>query len=106
MPKQAQEEEYFSRIEREQLERIRARQDDEAATLAYEERKNMHYNKCGRCGADMKPRLFQGVEIDVCPECGTVLLDPGELEQLAGDDRSGILTNVAEFFSLSSPADD
>jgi len=105
MSKQAQEEEYFSRIQREQLESIRLRQNDEAAANAYEERKRLHFNKCGRCGADMKPRLFQGVEIDVCPECGTVLLDPGELEQLAGEDRSGILSGVAEFFRLSSPAD-
>ena len=32
----------------------------------------------------MEPKIFQGVEIDICPSCGAVLLDPGELEELAG----------------------
>ena len=100
--KQPQEEEYFKKIQAEKLEAIKARQESAAAAEAYEARKALHYNKCGRCGADMKARMFQGVEIDVCPECGTVLLDPGELETLAGEDHTGVINSVAEFFRFSS----
>ena len=46
-------------------------------------------------GGDMKPRDFKGVEIDVCGDCGAVLLDPGELEQLAGSDRSNAFSELA-----------
>ncbi len=48
----------------------------------------------------MAPKLFKGVEIDVCGDCGAVLLDPGELEQLAGEESHG-LQNLAAFFGLS-----
>ncbi len=39
----------------------------------------------------MKTELFKGVEIERC-ECGAVLLDPGELELLAGKDESGFFS--------------
>jgi Zn-finger nucleic acid-binding protein len=38
--------------------------------------------------------LFKGVEIEKCPDCGAVLLDPGELEQLAGKDESGFFADL------------
>lgn len=37
----------------------------------------------------MDTTIFKGVEIERCPSCGAVLLDPGELEELAGEDQSG-----------------
>jgi Zn-finger nucleic acid-binding protein len=37
----------------------------------------------------MDTQLFKGVEIERCAGCGAVLLDPGELEELAGKDQSG-----------------
>jgi Zn-finger nucleic acid-binding protein len=38
--------------------------------------------------------LFKGVEIEKCPACSAVLLDPGELEQLAGKDESGFFADL------------
>ena len=58
----------------------------EADAKAIEDRKNLHHNKCGKCGGTMHPKLFKGVEIDICEDCGSVLLDPGELEELAGEE--------------------
>jgi Zn-finger nucleic acid-binding protein len=59
--------------------------------------------KCGKCGGDLSSRLFKGVEIDICADCGAVLLDPGELEQLAGQETDQtILTTLAGFFTLGS----
>ena len=66
-------------------------QADVAEEAAMAAAKELHFHKCGKCGADMKTELFKGVEIERC-ECGAVLLDPGELEQLAGTDESGFFT--------------
>ena len=48
----------------------------------------------------MAPQTFRGVTIDLCPDCGSVLLDPGELEQLAGKDDSCALAGLARFFKM------
>ena len=45
----------------------------------------------------MRPHPFRGVEIDVCDDCRSVLLDPGELQTLAGKDDSDIFSS---FFSM------
>jgi len=94
-----QEEDYFARIDREKKAALKAQMDAEAADKAKEERKNLHYLKCGKCGGDMAPKLFKGVEIDLCGDCGSVLLDPGELEELAGEE-STVLKFLADTFSF------
>ena len=101
MSKQNPEEEYFKRQELQKLAALRAKQEKQDLAVALEERKELHYNRCGRCGDEMKPKIFQGVEIDICPSCGAVLLDPGELEELAGEDKSGVISNITNFFSFS-----
>lgn len=92
--------EYVARIEREQnavnAEHIAA----ENAVAALAARKALHAGCCGRCGGRLLPRPFRGVEIDVCEDCGVVLLDPGELEQLAGQDSTGLVSELAKFFSF------
>ncbi len=94
----ASEEEYFVRLERE--ERAQAQVAAEAARGVAElaEQKLLHAQRCGKCGGLLTPRDFRGVEIDVCEACGCVLLDPGELEQLAGKDASGALAGIASMF--------
>ena len=88
------EQEYFHRLEQEKLEKIKADADAEAATTAAGEAKALHFHKCGKCGNDMDTVLFKGVEIERCGSCGAVLLDPGELEQLAGEDESGFFAGL------------
>lgn len=92
------EEEYFARLEREKKERLanEAKARKKAEELA--ERKARHWNKCGKCGADLQVKTWRGVEIDVCPECGAVLLDQGELEVLSGKDQSGVFKGLADMF--------
>ena len=102
MSKSNPEEEYFKRQELQRLAAMRASQEKQDLAAALEERKELHYNRCGRCGDEMQPKIFQGVEIDICPSCGAVLLDPGELEELAGEDSSGVIGNIANFFSFSN----
>mgnify|MGYP003394372416 CR=1 FL=1 len=96
--KRAAEEEYFARIERENRAKAQA---ENAVKAQAEERaaiKALHAGRCGKCGGVMRPRDFQGVEIDVCGDCNSVLLDPGELETLAGKDSSGALGSIAAMF--------
>ena len=86
------EEEYFHQQQVQQLAKLREVASIESAEAAMAAAKELHFHKCGKCGADMKTELFKGVEIERCPSCGAVLLDPGELEQLAGKDESGFFT--------------
>lgn len=100
--KRAAEEEYFARLERETRERAKveadkAKTDEERAAL-----KAQHAQRCGKCGGPLGARDFRGVEIDVCGWCGSVLLDPGELEQLAGQDASGTFASIASLFKFGS----
>ena len=46
---------------------------------------------------------FDPAATDVCPDCGAVLLDPGELEQLAGHETDAtVLKTLAGFFTLGT----
>lgn len=43
---------------------------------------------CPNCGAGMKEVERRGVLLDVCPQCGGVWLDRGELEKLLAEARA------------------
>jgi len=87
------EEEYFHKQQQEQLAKLREIAAMESEASAAEAAKELHYHMCGKCGKPMKTEIFKGVEIERC-ECGAVLLDPGELEQLAGEDQSGFFSGL------------
>ncbi len=87
------EEEYFHQQQREQLAKLREIAAMESEAAAAEAAKELHFHMCGKCGKSMKTEIFKGVEIERC-ECGAVLLDPGELEQLAGEDQSGFFSGL------------
>ncbi len=93
--------EYFYRQEQEKLAKLRAEAEKERAAAEREARRQAFHHKCGKCGADMQTQVFKGVEIEVCPECGAVLLDAGELESLAGQDASGVFQTIGDLFSFS-----
>ncbi len=82
--KKALEEEYFVKKEREQLAKLKAKQ----AAEVKEEVKSGWFMKCPKCGAPLKARNFQKIEIDQCSGCNGIWLDAGELEQVA-DKESG-----------------
>ncbi len=94
------EDEYFAKLEAEKKARMatllgRADATEEAARL-----KDLHFNHCGKCGHSMLTSHYKGVEIEVCPHCGAVLLDPGELQQLAGEEHHGLLRGIAHVFGF------
>ncbi|MEO0605664.1 MAG: zf-TFIIB domain-containing protein [Myxococcota bacterium] len=91
------EDEYFHKLSLEAKARLRAKLDAEMSEKEAEERKQLHFHKCGKCGSDLTSVMFRGIEIERCGNCGAVLLDPGELEQLAGEDQTAVF---ASFFSM------
>ncbi len=94
------EEEYFARLEAEKKRRLALLLDDEEQADKSRVLKELHFMHCGKCGNEMFTTQFRGVDIEVCPVCGSVLLDPGELQQLAGEDRSGTLDTIATLFGF------
>lgn len=93
----ADEEDYFRKLDQEAKAKLKAKLDEEQSTHAREARVALHRHKCGKCGGDMSTHVFRGLEIEVCGECSAVLLDPGELEALAGQDSTAMFSS---FFSM------
>ena len=92
------EDDYFARLELEKKRKLKEELLKKEAAEEREARKALHFNKCGKCGEDMDTVPFRGVEVEICALCGAVLLDPGELEQLAGKDNGGTISNFFEAF--------
>lgn len=72
------EDEYFVKQDAELVRQLRARRDAERAA-----QNTADMNKCPRCGIALQEQERHSVKIDVCPKCGGIWLDKGELEILA-----------------------
>ena len=92
--------EYFARLDADKKSRLAAQLADADAEKNAAALKALHHLHCGKCGNKMMTTNFKGVEIEVCPSCSAVLLDPGELEQLAGQDQHGALQHIARLFGF------
>ena len=77
-----QEEDYFSRRDRELLEKMR----QERRQAAPQPASSM---KCPRCQTALTERVQHDVTVDECANCGGVWLDKGELEHIAGREQEG-----------------
>lgn len=85
------EDEYFVRQEAEILRQRRA---ELRGQQAAQERLS-HYMKCPKDGYDLTSQGFHGVTVDICPHCGGMWLDSGELDVIAKhDDHRGLLSRV------------
>jgi hypothetical protein len=49
---------------------------------AAEARRQAHWRKCPKCGADMRVEKIGNVEVEKCPDCEGIFFDRGELESL------------------------
>ena len=72
------EDEYFLKHDADLVKELRAKRDAERVTA---ERRS-HLMKCPKCGADLKEVGREHVAVDVCPDCGGMWLDAGELDML------------------------
>lgn len=88
------EDEYFAREDAELLRKQRER----AQAAAAEAERKSHYLKCPKDGYDLATSEYHGVQIEICPHCGGMWLDAGELQAVAHDEHSGehssVLTRV------------
>ncbi|MFT4975710.1 MAG: Zn-finger nucleic acid-binding protein [Myxococcota bacterium] len=99
--KNEQEEEFFHRQDQEKLRQLREAAAEQKAEEHEAALKALHYFHCGKCGHQMKTQVFRGLDIEICSHCGAVLLDPGELEELVGEDKGSIARNLAAFFHFT-----
>lgn len=85
------EDEYFVRQEAELLRQRRAelrKQEADAERLS-------HFMKCPKDGYDLASQGLHGVTVDICPHCGGMWLDAGELDVISKhDDQRGLLGRV------------
>jgi hypothetical protein len=98
-----EESDYFGKLEQEKLSKLAAQRADREVAEAAETLRKKHWMRCAKCGNVMETMGFRGVEIERCPGCGGVYLDKGELEILAGKDRSGFFGNLSELLGLREP---
>ncbi len=92
------EQEYFLRKE---LERIKALREEHQQEQAEQERvrlKELHFMHCAKCGQKMTPTSLGGVEIELCPDCGGIYLDAGELDKIVDDKKRGPFSSALGSF--------
>lgn len=76
------EQEYFLRKE---AERLKALREEHRQKLAEQERvkmKELHFMHCAKCGQTMTTTTLEGVEVEICSDCGGIYLDAGELDRM------------------------
>lgn len=78
--KKALENEYFYKLEKEQIERMRHDARERVIREACR-------NRCPKCGEPIEPKEFRGVPLDQCPGCGGVWMGPKDLQILAEKDH-------------------
>jgi len=78
--KKALENEYFYKLEKEQIEKLKG----EARRQTIKE---LCRNRCPKCSQPLEAMTFRGVPLDKCPGCGGVWLGPRDLQQLAEKDH-------------------
>ena len=88
--KKAQEDEYFVKKEKELLDKLKAKQEQEAKEAV----KNACHMRCPKCGEPLKEQTFRKIVIDECAACRGIWLDAGELEQVAEMEDQGWLRSL------------
>ena len=81
------EDEYFAK----ETAKLLRRQREEAERQAQQAERKSHYLKCPKCGSDLKTEDYQGVEIDLCPDCKGMWFDAGEVESLLAREDAGVI---------------
>lgn len=88
------EQEYFVRYELERLKALREQHRKRLEEQARAERKQLHWMHCPKCGDDLEVTRLGEVEVDVCPECGGLYLDAGELDKILEERQRGAFSRA------------
>ncbi len=97
------EDDYFRKLDLEAKEKLRRKLAAEQATTERQQLAMLHHMRCGKCGGQMRTHHFRGIEIETCDDCSAVLLDPGELESLAGKDSTDVFSSFFTMFGARKP---
>jgi hypothetical protein len=87
------EEEFFARIEFERRKKIEAEKQRKMAELEKQQRKELHFMHCPKCGMKLIEVDYKSLKIDRCSACDGVWLDAGELEAAVGLEK-GLLGRI------------
>ena len=82
------EEEYFVRMEFERRRQAEIEKHKRDTQEEKERLKSLHFMKCPKCGMELIEIDYRGVKVDKCSGCEGVWLDAGELEAVAGLEKS------------------
>lgn len=77
------EEEYFARMEIEQMKKFDKANREKMETSEKQRLKELHYMKCPKCGMNLHEISYKNVMIDKCSACDGLWLDAGEIESLS-----------------------
>lgn len=83
------EQEYFMKQELERLARLREEHRKKLEQAERQKRKEQYWMHCPKCGDDLETTQLGGVEVDVCPDCGGLFLDAGELDKILEEKTRG-----------------
>ena len=92
-----QEDEYFARLEFERKRKILDERDARAAKDEPWHALAVVRGRCPKCGAELIPVPYRGIELDKCSRCQGVWLDFGELDQIVTED-AGLFGSVRRIF--------
>lgn len=92
-----QEEEYFARLEFERRRKVLEERESQAAEEERQRILAVARGRCPKCGAELVPVSYRGIELDKCSRCQGVWLDFGELDQVVAED-TGLLGSVRRIF--------
>jgi uncharacterized protein len=90
------EQEYFLRQEAERLKQLRDEHQKKLAVQEQQRLKELHHMHCPKCGAGLHTTKLHEVEVDICPACGGLWLDAGELGKILDEAHRGAFTTAAK----------
>ena len=83
--RKGREDDWFRQNEAKMIEAARKRREDaekQQQSTEAKARRDAHWQKCPKCGSDMKVESIGGIEIEKCTSCEGIFFDRGELEEL------------------------
>lgn len=92
------EQEYFHKKDMERLRRLREEHRQKAQEEERQRQKELHFMHCPKCGVKLEATSIEDVEVDICPGCGGVFLDAGELDKVVEQRNRGTFGTALERF--------
>lgn len=80
--RRSKEEHHFRQRDRELIEKLRVKADEERRERERRHQKELHWMKCPKCGHDLHEIEMGPVRVDKCSQCGGLYFDAGELDIL------------------------